>query len=161
MGKASALLVMPLAAQLVGCSYIYPIRATVIGGRVAFESGDSAYGCFTNIRVSDRGPRAPDPAIEAIADPLKKGEAMERARAAWQTDHVQTYECKADFPVLYGAPQPADAVIVPAKPLRTGVAYEVATFGPKGAGGRGCFRISAARRVENLPEQECVTGSSG
>jgi hypothetical protein len=155
MRKATALLIVPLAAQLLGCSYSYPIWATMVGGRLAFESGDRAYDCFTNIRVAARGPMVPDPAIDAIADPLKKGEAMERARAAWATDHVQTYECKADFPVVYGAPQPASATVVPAKPLRMGVPYEVSTFGPKGAGGHGCFRINPDGRPENLADQDC------
>ena len=156
MRKACVLLMVPLAAQLLGCSYSYPIWATMVGGRLAFESGDRAYDCFTNIRVSANGPMARDPAIEAIADPLQKGQAIERARAAWMTDHVQTYECKARFPVLYGAPQPAAATIVAAKPLRIGVAYEVSTFGPKGAGGHGCFRIKRDGRPENIDEQACL-----
>lgn len=158
MRKANALLLVPLCAQLLGCSYSYPIWATMVGGRIAFDTGDKAYNCFTNIHVAARGSMASDPAIEAIADPMKKGEAMERARTAWQTDYVQTYECKGYFPVVYGAPQAAEAVIVPAKPLRIGVPYEVSTFGPKGWGGTGCFRINADRRPENLPDQDCLYG---
>lgn len=153
MSKAIALLAIPLVLQ--GCSYTYPIWATMVDGRLAFESGDRAYDCFTNIGVYEAGPPAPDPAVEAIEDPLKRADAEDRARAAWKTDAVATYECKGHFPVVYGAPMPG-ITIVAAKPLRIGVPYVVSTYGPKGAGGDGCFRINPDRRPENLPDQECA-----
>jgi TonB family protein len=152
MNKAIALLAIPLALQ--GCSYSYPIWATIVGNRLAFESGDRAYDCFTNIRVSAVGPLAPDPKIEAIEDLLERGKAEARRHTVWETDAVQTYECRGHFPVVYGAPMP-DITIVEPKPLRIGVPYEVSTYGPKGAGGNGCFRINPDRRPENLPDQDC------
>ncbi len=147
-------MLLAAVAALQGCSYSYPIWATMVGGRLAFESGDRAHDCFTNIRVSATGPLAPDPAIAAIADPMERGRAEERARAAWMTDAIATYECKGHFPVVYGAPMPG-ITIVAARPLRIGVAYEVSTYGPKGSGGHGCFRINPDRRPENLAGNDC------
>lgn len=156
MRKAVALLALPLVLQ--GCSYSYPIWATMVGGRLAFESGDRDYDCFTNISVTAAGPLAPDPARDAIEDPLKRGEAESLARAAWRTDAVATYECKGHFPVVYGAPMPG-ITIVAAKPLRIGVPYAVSTYGPKGTGGHGCFRINPDRRPENISDHLCSLAS--
>jgi protein TonB len=152
--KKGIALLLPLPLALQGCSYSYPIWATMVGNRLAFESGDRSHDCFTNIRVSAVGPLAPDPAIEAIPDLMERGTAEARRRTVWQTDAVQTYECKGDFPIVYGAPMPG-ITVVEAKPLRIGVPYEVSTYGPKGSGGNGCFRINPDRRPENLPDQEC------
>jgi hypothetical protein len=157
MRRAIPILILLLPLQ--GCDYNYPIQATMVDGRLAFESGDRAYKCFTNIRVSAMGPLAPDPARDSIPDLMERGRAQELARAAWKTDAVATYECKGYFPVVYGAAMPG-ITIVPAKPLRIGVAYEVSTYGPEGAGGRGCFRINPDRRPENLPDQDCAFVSS-
>jgi hypothetical protein len=157
MRKAIAILILALPLQ--GCDYSYPIHATMVGGRLAFESGDRAYRCFTNIRVSAMGPLAPDRARDSIPDLMERGRAQELARSAWKTDAVATYECKGYFPVVYGAAMPG-ITIVPAKPLRIGVVYEVSTYGPKGAGGHGCFRINPDRRPENLPDQDCVYSES-
>lgn len=148
------LLAIPLVLQ--GCSYSYPIRATVVGGHLAFETGDRSYDCFTNIRVSSVGPLPPDPKIEAIDDLLDRGRAEQLRRIVWETDAVQTYECMGDFPMVYGAPMPEDITTVAAKILRIGQPYYVSTYGPKGTGGSGCFRINPDRRPENLPDHECV-----
>ncbi|MDQ4086807.1 MAG: hypothetical protein M3177_02145 [Pseudomonadota bacterium] len=152
MRKVIALvLLLPL---LHGCSYIYPVWATLIDGRLAFESGDSRHQCFTNIRVTPVGPVEPNPAIEAIENPIERDHAAARARDAWMTDAIATYECRGRFPVLYGAPMPG-ITVVPAKPLRIGLPYEVSVYGPRGASGAGCFRINADGRPENLPETDC------
>ena len=152
MRKAIALvLLLPL---LHGCSYIYPIQATLIDGRLAFESGDPRFRCFTNIRVTPVGPVERHPALEAIENPIERDHALARVRDAWMTDAIASYECRGHFPVRYGAPMPG-ITIVPAKPLRVGVPYEVSTFGPSGAGGSGCFRIDADGRPENLPDTDC------
>lgn len=153
------LAILVLALPLQGCDYSYPIQATMVDGRLAFESGDRAYKCFTNIRVSAMGPLAPDPARDSLPDLVERGRAQELASAAWKTDAVATYECKGYFPVVYGAAMPG-ITVVPAKPLRIGVVYEVSTYGPQGSGGRGCFRINPDRRPENLPDQECVYAGS-
>jgi hypothetical protein len=152
MSKAIALLASTLALQ--GCSYSYPIWATMVGGRLAFESGDPAYGCFTNISVAMAGPLAPDPARDSIADPVERGRAEAAARDVWRTDAVATYECKGKFPVVYGAPMP-EITIVAARPLKIGVPYAVSTYGPKGAGGHGCFKINPDRRPENISDHLC------
>jgi hypothetical protein len=157
MRRAIAILILPLPLQ--GCDYSYPILATMVDGHLAFESGDRAYNCFTNIRVSATGPLAPDPARDSIPDLMERGRAQELASAAWKTDAVATYECKGYFPVVYGAAMPG-ITIVPAKPLRIGVAYEVSTYGPEGSGGHGCFRINPDRRPENLPDQLCADAGS-
>ena len=153
MRKRLALLLL-LVPPLHGCSYSYPIWATVIDGRLAFESGDPGYDCFTNIRVTPVDAPEPDPALLAIEEPMQRHFALARVRDAWMTDAIATYECKGHFPVVYGAPMP-EITIVPARPLRIGVAYEVSTYGPKGTGGSGCFRINPDRRPENLPDSEC------
>ncbi len=152
MSKPIAFLAIPLALQ--GCSYSYPIWATMVGGRLAFESGDRAFDCFTNITVAATGPLASDPARDSIADPVELGRAEELARAAWRTDAIATYECKGHFPVVYGAPMPG-ITIVAAKPLKIGIPYAVSTYGPKGAGGHGCFRINPDRRPENISDHLC------
>ena len=153
MSKAIMLLALPLALQ--GCSYSYPIWATIVDNHLAFETGDRRYDCFTNIRVAMVGPLAPEPKVDGIIDLQERGRAEHLRRIVWETDAVQTYECYGDFPVVYGAPMPG-ITTVPAKILRIGVPYAVSTYGPKGAGGGGCFRINPDRRPENLPDQECL-----
>ena len=153
MRRLAALFVIALTLR--GCSYSYPIWATMVDGRLAFESGDRNYDCFTNIHVAAAGPLDSDSAILAIEDPVERGRAIDRARTAWQTDAVATYECKGHFPVVYGAAMPG-ITVVPARPLRVGVPYSVSTYGPRGAGGDGCFRINPDGRPENLPDQDCA-----
>ena len=150
--QGDLLLALPLVLQ--GCAYTYPIWATMVGGRLAFESGDPDFDCFTNITVAAAGPLAPDPARDAIADPAERFRAEALARAAWRTDAVATYECKGHFPVVYGVPMPG-ITIVAARPLKIGVPYAVSTYGPKGAGGHGCFRINPDRRPENISDHLC------
>ena len=142
------------ALALQSCSNSYAVLAKVIDGRLAFVSDDSGFDCISIIRVSEEGPRAPDPAIDAIEDPVRRGEAISRARAAWVADGV-SFSCQAHFPVFYGSHLPEMPVLVPAKKLRVGQAYSVSVMGPEASGGDGCFRMTKEGRAENLPEQEC------
>jgi TonB family protein len=143
------------AFSLQSCSYSYPVLARTIGGRLAFVSGDRHFDCISIIRVTAMGPRDSDPAIDAIADPIKRGEAIGRARAAWTADGI-SFTCEAHYPVFYGAALPNMPVVVPPKTLRIGRPYSVSVMGPNGSGGDGCFRITPDRQAENLPDRECV-----
>lgn len=141
-----------LALGLSGCSYMYDIKAVVIGGRVAFiVDPRSRHGadCITQIDVIARG------GVRAKPSP---GDDIERVGYGTFWHQRFDIECVDEFPIIYGQtlkgkPDPLDqgADVVSAKPLRIGVVYEVSTTtGATGYGG-GAFRLTPDRHIENLP----------
>ena len=155
-GLRKLALLLALALPLQSCSSSYTVIAKVIGGRIAFVSGDDDHECISIIRVISEGPRAPDPAIDNLQDPVAKGDAITRARAAWIADGISN-DCFAHYPIYYGSKLPGIPDVIPPRKLRIGEPYSVSVMGPRGSGGDGCFRINAQRRVENLDYRECST----
>lgn len=143
------------ALSLQGCSSSYQVLARVINGQLAFVPADSRHECISVIRVTAEGPRAPDPAIDRIEDPVQRSDAIDRARAAWSADGI-SFACKAHYPVFYGSALPDMPALAPAKALRVGQAYSVSVMGPDGSAGDGCFRITEGGQAENLPDHECA-----
>lgn len=148
--------IVAAALMLQSCYYSYPVLAQVIGGRLAFVSGDNDFDCIATIGVSREGPRQPDPAIDNLDDAEAKGDAISQVRAAWRISGVE-YECKADYPVFYGARFLGQEEVVPAKQLHVDEPYSVMVGGPNGSGGHGCFRIDRKGRVHNLDFSFCST----
>jgi len=146
------------ALLLQSCSYSYPVLARVIDGRLAFVSGDRQYNCISIIRVMEEGPRAPDPAMDTIADPVARGEAIARKRTMWSADGG-SFTCNARYPVFYGSALPDMPTLVTARRLRVGQAYSVSVMGDNGSGGGGCFRINPRGEAENIADAECIEGS--
>jgi TonB family protein len=147
-------LMLAAAVALQSCSSSYSLLAQVIDGRLAFVPEDGREKCISVVRVMDHGPRAPDPAIDAISDPVTRADAMTRARTAWAADGV-SFSCKAPFPIFYGAALPDMPVTVPPRKLRVGVNYSVSVMGPQGALGDGCFRMTREGRALNLAAHRC------
>lgn len=147
-------LILAAALLLQACSNSYHVLATVIGGRLAFVPAEGRYECISIISVRAMGPRAPDPAIDAIEDPMKRAEAVERVRLAWSADGI-SFSCEAHYPIFYGAELPNMPVRMPPKKLRVGVPYSVGVMGPQGQGGYGCFRMTKEGRAENLADHLC------
>ena len=146
---------LPAAALLLqSCSSSYHLLATVIGGRLAFVPAESRYECISINSVTAMGPRAPDPAIDAIEDMTKRYEAIGRVREAWSADGV-SFSCEAHYPIFYGAALPNMPVLVPPKKLRVGVPYSVGVMGPNGESGGGCFRMTTEGRAENIADHLC------
>lgn len=148
--------IVAAAFMLQSCYYSYPVLAKVIGGQLAFVSGDNDFDCIATIGVSYEGPRQPDPAIDNLDDLEAKGDAISRVRAAWRVSGIE-YECKADYPVFYGAKFPDQEETDPAQKLRANEPYSVMVGGPNASGGHGCFRITRLGHVENLDFRECST----
>lgn len=120
----------PLIALALGsCSYTYDVRAVMIDGRLAFVADRSWLGqpdCFRSIEVRSRA---------------------EPSRALWR-QAAPASSCPFDFPVFYGDRLIADVLV---EPLRAGTIYEVASMSRGSGYGRGRFRLTGDRRVENLP----------
>jgi hypothetical protein len=148
-----------LAVPLRGCSYSYPVIAKVIGGRLAFVSGDANYDCVASIKVSRARPARITPEIAAMTDPSERSREMERQNAMWLIDVIPP-ECRAKFPVFYGSAQFGEPATIPPKKLEAGVAYFVFTDDPGGGGGNGCFRITPDGKVEN-DESICSAAMTG
>ena len=148
--------IVAVALMLQSCSYSYPVLAEVIGGRLAFVSGDNDFDCIATIGVSREGPRRPDPAIDNLDDPEARGDAISHVRAAWRISGLE-YECKADYPVFYGARFLGQEEVVPAKKLHVDEPYSVMVGGPNASGGHGCFRIDRQGRVHNIDFSYCST----
>ena len=145
---------MAVAPLLLGsCSYVFDVRAVAIGGRLAFVSADGDYDCVANINVSV-GPRTAPVAVPAPGD--DRGLVVNGGAYWWTDNHPG--ECALDFPILYGADGPSQRTRVAPKILRVGVPYAVNTQG-QGAYGTGCFRITAERRLDNLPSGYCLEPS--
>lgn len=139
-----------LPLLLAGCSYVYDIRAVAIGGRLAFVPADGDYDCAVSIDV---GVEAAGRAPRAVPAPGDDRLLVVNGGVYWST-RDRRGDCSIDFPIRYGADGPAATSRVAAKILRVGVPYSVSTWGG-GAYGSGCFRITAERRIENLPYGFC------
>lgn len=150
--KKSALLIA-IILPLQSCSYSYPVLAKMIGGRLAFVSGDDRYDCIASISVTAAGRRNFDPAIDNLQDPVAKGEAVERVRNAWRADAGQ-WVCKVHYPVFYGARMAEVPTLAGPRKLLVEEPYSVSVMG-HGSSGNGCFRIRRTGFVENLPDGEC------
>jgi hypothetical protein len=145
-----------LPLLLAGCSYAYEIRAVAIGGRLAFVPADGDYGCAVSIDVGvEAGGRAP----RAVPAPGDDRLLVVNGGVHWST-RDRRGDCSMDFPIRYGADGRAATAQVAAKILRVDVPYSVNTWG-EGAYGSGCFRITAERRIENLPSGFCFEPASG
>ena len=148
--KATALLATAAPFLLGSCSYAYDVRAVAIGGRLAFVPADEDYDCAVSIDVSVN-PRGDAPRAEPA--PGDDRLLVLNGGAYWST-RDRRGDCAMDFPIRYGAYGPAATTPVAAKILRAGVPYAVNSWG-RGAYGSGCFRITADRRIENLPSGYC------
>ena len=121
-----------------------------MGGRLAFVPAEGDYDCAVSIHVSvDAAGRA----ARAVPAPGDDRLLVVNGGAYWWTGSRRG-DCAMDFPIRYGADGPGATIQVAAKILRIGVPYAVNTWG-EGAYGSGCFRITAERRVENLPSGYC------
>ena len=132
---------------LQSCSYSYGVLATVVDGRLAFISADDAYSCIANVNVSAVG------ATRAVASPGDDQGLVVKGGAFWWT-RAPVIDCTMQFPVIYGTIAQDVPQLVAAKPLRMNVVYSVNTEG-EGAYGHGCFRITAARRIQDLSDEHC------
>ena len=138
-----------IAASIVlqSCSYSYDVLATVIDGRLAFISADDDYTCVANVDVSAAYE------TRAVALPGDDQGLVVNGGAFWSTN-APVIDCRMQFPIFYGSIAPGVQQSVSPKPLRVRVIYSVNTEG-EGAYGHGCFRITAARRIQKLSDEHC------
>ncbi len=139
------------ALALGSCSYVYDVKAGVIGGRLAFivdpKSRNDA-SCFNQIDVIASG----DARAKAVP-----GDDVSRVGHGTFWHQRLDHDCIDEFPIFYGQslkgkPSPLGQKIetVAAKPLKIGVVYEVTTTtGATGYGG-GAFKILPNRTVVNV-----------
>ena len=146
-------LVTFLAIFLGGCSSEYEIRATVIGGKIAFVPASTSirgnHNCDRTVIVEtkDGQPERPAPGDDVA----------NVARGVYWERHFGSGSCENPYPLLYvtelrGEPPspPLRRVHVSAKPLRAGVVYEVSALSPGSAYGGGQFMITEQGTVRNL-----------
>ncbi len=135
------------AATLGSCSDAYDVKAIVISGKLAFVSNDPAYQCVANISV------ATDEKVEGVPTPRLDRQPMTKGGEFWRTNNP-VGGCRMGFPIIYGPNGPHDGNRGRPKKLHAEITYRVETEGV-GAYGFGCFRISAALKVANLPQERC------
>ncbi|MDI1295760.1 MAG: hypothetical protein PSY12_07720 [bacterium] len=139
---------------LTGCSYVYDLKAIVIGGRLAFIVSPSSLRGADCIRGIDVSADAEVRATPAVGDDQK----LVKNGSFWtQTTVVEA--CLNPFPIIYGTSLRGEPFVhngqpigvVRAKPLQVGVVYQVQTSSSGSGYGGGRFRILPNRHVENLP----------
>ncbi|HLL31511.1 MAG TPA: hypothetical protein VK403_10985 [Allosphingosinicella sp.] len=122
-----ALAFLPLA----GCQYSFQVKAVREGDAYVLRAkgGDGHFSpkaCVRSLAVKEAGRT-----IWQIENP----------RNGWEGD------CRQDFPVVYGRAPEGFATVVPAEPLRPGVAYTINGSGV--AGLYGAFSVRADLSVAN------------
>ncbi|GAA0446033.1 hypothetical protein [Sphingomonas molluscorum] len=151
-------LLLPLLAVTLGsCSYVYDLKAVVIGGRLAFvvdPKSRNVASCLNAIDVIASGE------VKAKAAP---GDDVSRVRYGTFWHERLDYGCADKFPIFYGqrfkgkrGPSGQAIKVVAAKPLRIGIVYEVSTTTGTGGYGGGAFKIMPDHTVSNLPRTPMV-----
>lgn len=145
--------IIALAATVSGCSSVYDIRATIIGGDLAFVADTDLLGnpkCIGNIAVEvDDGPPA---------TPVPGDDAQSVRRGVYWEQNFASPSCDNPFPIKYGSMLSGPPFIYPdgktvsvhAKPLARGQTYIVSTLSSGSAYGEGRFRITDEGHVVNL-----------
>lgn len=128
-----------VATALSGCSYTYDVVASAQGGRVVFAVDPASRhhpSCLRRIAVVAKDARDP----------------------VWLESVSHDDDCENRFPLQYGAElkgqHQQNEEMVPAKPLRRGIIYDVSiTTGATGYGG-GRFIVRTDGQIKNLPYKE-------
>jgi hypothetical protein len=166
------------AMSLNGCSYVYELVATKIGGQLAFVVAPGSYlkpNCIRSIEVRAEG------GVHAVSAPGDDRESV-REGAFWQRNFDVT-GCENPYPVIYGAHlkgkpfqwHPEGGPIsaeerafvgrmnagVEAKPLPTGVVYQVSATSRGSGYGSGRFRIKTDGSIENLSADSSPEEAAG
>ncbi|MET3435812.1 hypothetical protein [Sphingomonas sp. 1185] len=132
------------ALMLGGCSYGYDVMALSGSGGVQFAIAPGSRHSPSCVRL-----------IEVYA--------IDESVPVWRDSVVYDDDCANMFPVAYGAAlqgrHEPEWPVIPAKPLRPGIVYEVhTTTGATGYGG-GRFRIRPDGSIENVaPVTESARG---
>lgn len=136
--------------SLGGCSYTYGLQAVMIDGRVAFivaPSSNRQPDCVGNIDVVAESPEAQ--AEPAVSDDDKF--AVEGG-VYWRVA-TNGASCEGRFPVFYGTNieglSDENSRAVAAKPLKTGVIYQVNATSRGSGYGAGWFKILPDGQIEN------------